>query len=259
MIGLTENIILENGQTAIAVSECPQLGTWGMHKVTTIEAPVFIGRSQLEVGSIGGFTYINMRTVKAITTNCVIECESIGRFVQIAHGVNIGFAGHPTEFLSANLLFRYDSKLDWTHCYLKKRDPTNEAYLQEIYVNASRKELSVIGNDVWIGYGAVILNGITIGDGAIIGAGSVVTKDVPPYSIVGGNPASVIRMRFSDKIIEKLMCLKWWEYGPDILSGIDISNCEEGICRLEERILGGVIQSASCLLCLLIMLPIKYH
>ena len=71
-----------------------------------------------------------------------------------------------------------------------------------------------IGNDVWIGLGVIILPGVTIGDGAVIGAGAVVAKDVPPYSIVVGNPAKVIRKRFTDQQIEKLLKLKWWNW-PD--------------------------------------------
>ncbi len=71
---------------------------------------------------------------------------------------------------------------------------------------------TVIGNDVWIGYNALILSGVNIGDGAIIGAGSVVTKDVPAYAIVGGNPAKIIRKRFSDQKIEALLRLKWWDW-----------------------------------------------
>lgn len=69
-----------------------------------------------------------------------------------------------------------------------------------------------IGNDVWIGYEAVILSGVTIGDGAIIGTRAVVTKDVPPYTIVGGSPAKVLKKRFSDDIIEKLLKIKWWNW-----------------------------------------------
>lgn len=68
----------------------------------------------------------------------------------------------------------------------------------------------VIGNDVWIGFEAVVLSGVKIGDGAIIGARAVVTKDVPPYTIVGGVPAKTIRKRFDDDTIEKLLKLKWW-------------------------------------------------
>ena len=70
----------------------------------------------------------------------------------------------------------------------------------------------VIGNDVWIGYEAVILSGVTIGDGAIIGARSVVTKDIPPYTIVGGVPARQIRRRFSEETIAALLELKWWNW-----------------------------------------------
>ena len=70
----------------------------------------------------------------------------------------------------------------------------------------------VVGNDVWIGYEAVILAGVTIGDGAVIGARAVVTKDVPPYTIVGGVPARTIRKRFSDENIARLLELKWWDW-----------------------------------------------
>ena len=70
----------------------------------------------------------------------------------------------------------------------------------------------IIGNDVWIGYEALILSGVTIGDGAIIGTHAVVTKDVPPYTIVGGVPAKPIRKRFDDKTIARLLELKWWDW-----------------------------------------------
>ena len=70
----------------------------------------------------------------------------------------------------------------------------------------------VIGNDVWIGYEAVILAGVTVGDGAVIGARAVVTKDVPPYTIVGGVPAKQIRKRFPKETISGLLALKWWDW-----------------------------------------------
>jgi virginiamycin A acetyltransferase len=71
---------------------------------------------------------------------------------------------------------------------------------------------TIIGNDVWIGYDALIMPGVKIGDGAVIGTRAVVTKDVPPYTVVAGNPAKVIRKRFDDKTIEKLLEIKWWNW-----------------------------------------------
>ena len=71
---------------------------------------------------------------------------------------------------------------------------------------------TVIGNDVWIGYGATIMAGVTVGDGAIIATKSVVTRDVPPYTIVGGNPAHEIRKRFTPEEIERLLELRWWDW-----------------------------------------------
>lgn len=88
----------------------------------------------------------------------------------------------------------------------------------------------VIGNDVWIGYEAVILSGVTIGDGAIIGTRAVVTKDVPPYTIVGGVPAKPIRKRFDEKVIEELLKIKWWDW------------TEEKIARNIENIKNGCIE-----------------
>ena len=73
----------------------------------------------------------------------------------------------------------------------------------------------VIGNDVWIGYEAVIMAGVHIGDGAIIGTRAVVTKDVPPYTIVGGVPAKEIRKRFNSDMIEQMLALKWWNWSVD--------------------------------------------
>ena len=76
---------------------------------------------------------------------------------------------------------------------------------------------TVIGNDVWIGYEAVIMPGVKIGDGAVIGTRALVTKDVPPYTIVGGVPAKPIRRRFDDATVEKLEALRWWDWDEDRL------------------------------------------
>ena len=77
----------------------------------------------------------------------------------------------------------------------------------------------IIGNDVWIGYEAVILSGVTIGDGAVIGCRAVVTKDVPPYTIVGGVPAKPIRKRFDEETIKELQKIKWWDWPEEKITG----------------------------------------
>lgn len=92
----------------------------------------------------------------------------------------------------------------------------------------------VIGNDVWIGESVTILSGITIGDGAVVGAKSVVTKDILPYHIVGGNPAKVIRKRFSDDVINKLLEMKWWYWDDHIINEFCDTLCSdnfEELCR----------------------------
>lgn len=77
---------------------------------------------------------------------------------------------------------------------------------------------TVVGNDVWIGYEAVVMPGVTIGDGAIVAARSVVTRDVPPYAVVGGNPATVRKYRFSDQVVARLLRLAWWHWPIDKIS-----------------------------------------
>lgn len=184
MMELKESIILNDGRTALTVCDDPQLGTWGIYNTTTIEAPVYIGESQIETESIGAFTFINMRSVKHTKNSCSIDAQRIGRFVMIAHDVTCGLAGHPVDFISPHLLFRYDSKTSYAKDFITKHDLLHEAKIREKYKSKCKsKALPIIGNDVWIGFGATILNGITIGDGTIIAAGAVVTKDVPPIQL----------------------------------------------------------------------------
>jgi acetyltransferase-like isoleucine patch superfamily enzyme len=75
-----------------------------------------------------------------------------------------------------------------------------------------------IGNDVWIGSGATIMSGVTVGDGAAVAADSCVTRDIPPYAIVGGNPAVVLRRRFDDRTIEALLAIRWWDWSDESIA-----------------------------------------
>lgn len=128
----------------------------------------------------------------------------IGRFCSIAGGVVTVSGTHPTEkFVSTSPCFYSLENQNGMTFVEKQKFDENKL--------ANDKYSVVIGNDVWIGYGAKILSGVTIGDGAIIAAGAVVTKDVSPYSIVGGVPAKEIRKRFSEEEIEFLCSFKWWD------------------------------------------------
>jgi tetrahydrodipicolinate N-succinyltransferase len=91
-----------------------------------------------------------------------------------------------------------------------------------------------IGNDVWMGHNVNVLGGVTVGDGAIIAAGSIVTKDVPPYGIVAGVPATLKRLRFPEKTVERLLRVKWWDLELEMLSGLPFRDIDRSLDALEE-------------------------
>lgn len=124
----------------------------------------------------------------------------IGRFCSIACGVRF-------LFTSANHTLRSLSTYPFP-IFFEEWD-LDVAQITEAWDNKGDIH---IGNDVWIGYEAVVMGGVTIGDGAIVAACAVVTKDVPPYTIVGGVPARPIRKRFDDEIIARLLAVRWWEW-----------------------------------------------
>jgi virginiamycin A acetyltransferase len=94
---------------------------------------------------------------------------------------------------------------------------------------------TIVGNDVWIGYGAVVMPGVTIGDGAIVATTAVVTKDVPPYAIVGGNPAAVVRYRFDESTIARLLALRWWDWPVERITRSVQALCAGDLAALERR------------------------
>jgi acetyltransferase-like isoleucine patch superfamily enzyme len=122
----------------------------------------------------------------------------IGKYCSIASQVKI--------FLGGN------HRIDWITTY--PFNIINEDFLnaKDIVGHPISKGDVVIGNDVWIGYGATILSGVTIGDGAVVGAYSVVSKNIEPYTIVVGNPMQIVRKRFNDEVVDKLLKIKWWDW-----------------------------------------------
>jgi len=150
----------------------------------------------------------------------------IGRFCSIAPEVVI-LAGtdHPMKLASTYTFWSYAN--DW--------DPAKVVRPEDIRPEKPKSDV-LIGNDVWIGWGAIILSNVSIGDGACIGAGAVVTRDVEPYTIVAGNPAQPIGKRFDDDTIHKLLEIQWWNWSPEkIKQNVDILSGEPAkLIKLES-------------------------
>ncbi|MCR5350110.1 MAG: CatB-related O-acetyltransferase [Acholeplasmatales bacterium] len=129
----------------------------------------------------------------------------IGDYVQFANNIVITSRSHRTDLVST---FPFDE----LRIYYNHPELLNSCHVSK------NNGIITIGNDVWIGDDSMILSGVTIGDGAVIAARSVVTKDVPPYAIVGGVPAKVIRYRFTPEQIEKLEKIAWWNWDDEKVS-----------------------------------------
>lgn len=166
-------------------------------KNTEISDLVYLGFSaRLHNCKVGKYTRIK--------PGCVLKNVVVGNYCSFANDVMIGLGQHPTNLISTNSVFyKKGITSDFARC-----------------IDFAEEKTTYIGNDVWIGNGAVVMDGITVGDGAIIGSRAVVTKDVPPYAIVGGIPAKVIKYRFSNDIIKVLEDTKWWNLSDDIIKKI---------------------------------------
>lgn len=149
--------------------------------------------------------------------DCDIFHADIGSFTSIASGVILGGARHPIEWLGMSPVF------------YKGRDSIRKKFVE---FELPPPRIVSIGNDVWIGRNAIILPGVNVSDGAVVGAGSVVTKDVPPYAVVAGNPARVLKYRFDEDIIKSLLRIKWWNLSDDEIGGF------ASLCREPSKVIG---------------------
>jgi acetyltransferase-like isoleucine patch superfamily enzyme len=149
-------------------------------------------------------TYSEIGDHTFIQKDSSINRSKIGKFCSIAQGATIGLGQHPTDYVS-------------TH-------PAFYSITQPIVKTFSEKDTfepfkrTILGHDVWIGHNTLIMDGVEVGTGAVIAAGSVVTKNIEAYEIVGGVPAKTIRFRFNDKIRERLLLTEWWNLTDDLLA-----------------------------------------
>ncbi|MCO6048249.1 chloramphenicol acetyltransferase [Mesorhizobium sp. RP14(2022)] len=174
-----------------------------------IDASARVTRSELgaytEIGARTLFTESALGDYSYVVQDCEIIYSSIGRFTSIASHVRINPGNHPMGRATQSH-FTYQAS-----AYFEGE--TDE----EGFFDWRRSKPVEIGHDVWIGHGAVVLPGRRIGNGAVIAAGAIVTKDVAPYTIVGGNPARSIRPRFSERITADLEALGWWNWSHEAL------------------------------------------
>ena len=189
---------------------------------STFSGPAYINRfTQIgPLAKVGKYFGMN--------ESCYVARAEIGSYCSFGARTAINPFNHPVDWLSINEFQYHPLSFNWV----------------DEYVNINRMERTPdmlprvrIGNDVWTGHNVNIMSGVNVGDGAIIGAGSVVTKDVPAYAVVAGVPAKIIRYRFSEEVIEKLLQLKWWDLDISSLSGLpfnDINKCIDLISEIKN-------------------------
>ena len=198
--------------------------------------------------SIGDFTTVRNSFVghhSVLQRNCDILRSEIGNYTVIEknaviHDVKIGsfceiswhcsFGGDNHNYLLPTIHHWY-----WNKAF--GFEDSEETIGGRNFFNKINDEICEIGNDVWIGSGVTINRNVKIGDGAILGAGCVVTKDVPPYAIVGGVPARIIKYRFNERTRERLQNISWWNWPYEILRKnrhlFEVEVCEETLCKME--------------------------
>lgn len=188
----------------IKKSQLPSVVDSKIHNSSKVEAGSSVSCSTMGRNSFCGY-------------DCDIFHTDIGSFTSIASGVILGGARHPMEWLGMSPVF------------YKGRDSIKTKFVEFELPPPKRV---TIGNDVWIGRNAIVLPGVSVCDGAVVGAGAVVTKDVPPYAVVAGNPARVIKYRFDEDTIESLLEMEWWYLSDDEISDF------ASLCREPSKVIG---------------------
>lgn len=198
-----------------------------------VEPPVrVLGRLLLRSSTrVGCFTEFGQ--------NVEVQASDIGRFCEIGNNSTIGATGHPLTWLGVSAFQYRKSTWGWHPAAAESTvvDPGAGGRQSFRSVGPDR---AWIGNDVWLGAGVVVLRGVTIGDGCIVAANAVVTRDLPPYTICGGLPARVIRSRVPDGLRDELLDLQWWRYSPNQLAGIPFDDPAAAATALRSRIEEGL-------------------
>lgn len=208
----------------------------GAEPATLCEGTVKIGAgSRIIKSKLLGPVYLNRNTqigpdcvigkYFGMNESCFVARATVGAYGSIGARTSINPFNHPTNWLSIHEFQYHPNSFDWVAEYnsIRRLERTPDMY-----------EHVTIGNDVWMGHNVNVMPGVSVADGAVIGAGSVVTKHVPPYAIVAGAPAKVIRLRFAEKTIERLLKVRWWDLELSDLSGLPFRDVERCVSMLED-------------------------
>lgn len=187
---------------------------------STIRGPLYLNRNS-QVGpdaDIGAWLGMN--------ADCYVARATVGRYCTIGARTSINPFNHPTSWLSAHEFQYHPQSFDWV-------DEWNR--IERLARTPDMIQHVTIGSDVWMGHNANVMAGVNVGDGAVIGAGAVVTRDVPPFAIVAGVPAKVVRLRFPEPTVERLLRVRWWDLELAALSGLPFRDVERCLDIIEER------------------------
>lgn len=196
------------------------------------EPPLHFPRFEPLYARLGQFSFAG--------TGCRIERTSvIGRHCSFGWDLIMGRPFHPTMYMSTSKVFYADagstlSGPDFENFTQIAKKSRHAARLKWMAIEQERHPLIEVGHDVWIGDRAVVMQGVKIGTGAVVAAGAVVTKDVPPYAIVGGVPAKVIGSRFAPEIVERLLATAWWEMPLPALAEVPFHDITAAVKALDE-------------------------
>lgn len=219
---MSETVKIYEGANAVrsSLGEYVILGQDSFVRDSVLGCHVQINRRNIiEEATIGAYSYTG--------ANTTIKAADIGKFCCLSWNTSITGNEHDYSHLSSHPFTRLSS-----FGFVGSNEPLDKKHIQ-------------IGNDVWIGANTCILSGVKIGDGAIVGGGGVVTKDVPPYAIAVGNPTKIIKYRFSSEQIEVLLRIRWWDFPEEVIKkNITLfkKKLDDEVIREVERIATTVVR-----------------
>lgn len=184
-----------------------------------------IHAGQVLPARMGAFSY---------TGSQLLPSTRMGRYCSIGSGVRFIQTEHPLDWASTSPFSYSPAALEGLWRYLAREAKVTEFPAHRF--DGKFADPVVLGNDVWVGDNVTFSGGVSVGDGAVVGANALVTRDVAPYAIVGGVPARTIRMRFPEALVERLRKIEWWRFGPEVLQPLDVRDAAGFVSRLEDSL-----------------------